>query len=257
MTVRDRWQVAAGARASTKGAGYVEDDGLVARLPPDAAAALLALGERVEYATGETVFREGDRDVRTALLLTGAVTVRTGGTAAEPTLLGVVCAGDLVGEMAPLDGNPRSATVAACGPVTARLIPQHRFLDVLDRHRALREELARSVVARLRRANALRRDLPSRAETRVARVLVDLVTRLGHLEPDGSRTLDLPLTNVEVGSLAGLKRRSAEHAFAALREAGVVRAGTRRVIHVPDLSHLATVAAGRRRQTTARPAGLR
>ncbi|CCH31910.1 Crp/Fnr family transcriptional regulator [Actinosynnema sp. NPDC047251] len=220
------------------------DRGLLGRLSEVTASALLALGDPVAWGPGDTVFREGAEDGHAALLLTGAVTVWATGVEGGPTLLAVRSAGDLVGEMAALDGKPRSATVTACGAVTARLIPQHQLLDLLDRHRGVLAELARASVDHLRWSNDLRRAMPHQASTRIARVLVHLVTRHGRRTADGGWTLDLPLTNIELASIAGMKPRTAEKAFSDLRDCGAVRASARRIVLVPDLARLRTIAAG-------------
>ncbi|MEU4805425.1 Crp/Fnr family transcriptional regulator [Actinosynnema sp. NPDC023587] len=220
--------------------------GLLGRLSDHTACALLALGAPVAWVPGATVFREGAEDGHAALLLTGAVTVWATGVEGGPTLLAVRSAGDLVGEMAALDGKPRSATVTACGAVTARLIPQHQLLDLLDRHGTVLAELAKAGVDHLRWSNDLRRAMPQQASTRIARVLVHLVTRHGRRTADGGWTLDLPLTNIELASIAGMKPRTAEKAFSDLRDTGAVRASARRVVQVPDLAHLETIAAGHR-----------
>ncbi|MEV0678525.1 Crp/Fnr family transcriptional regulator [Actinosynnema sp. NPDC050436] len=220
------------------------DRGLLGRLPDHTVSALLSLGVPVAWGPGDVLFREGAEDGHAALLLTGAVTVWTTGADGGPTLLAVRSAGDLVGEMAALDGKPRSATVTACGAVTARLIPQHQLLDLLDRHRAVLTELARAGIDHLRWSNDLRRAMPHQASTRIARVLVHLVTRHGRRTDDGGWTLDLPLTNIELASIAGMKPRTAEKAFSDLRDTGAVRASTRRIVLVPDLARLREIAAG-------------
>jgi len=75
----------------------------------------------VVFHQGSTLFHEGD-DTRTGyllLLLEGEVSVETaaGGHTAMP--ISVLGAGSVIGEMALLDGSPRSATCIALAPVRA------------------------------------------------------------------------------------------------------------------------------------------
>ncbi|MFI9815659.1 Crp/Fnr family transcriptional regulator [Saccharothrix variisporea] len=218
--------------------------GLLGRLSERVAGALLELGGPVAYGSGEVVLREGGEDGHAVLVLTGAVKVRASDEAGDAALLAVLSAGNLVGEMAALDGRPRSATVVACGPVTGRLIPQHQLLDFLDFHREVLVELFRVRADQVRWANELRRAMPHHAATRIARVLGHLVRQHGSRTTAGW-TLDLPLTNVELASIAGMKSRTAEKAFSRLRDAGVVMTSTRRAVVVPDLPRLDLIATGR------------
>lgn len=214
--------------------------GLLGRLSDRVAGALLELGGPVGYGSGEVVLREGGADGHAVLVLTGAVKVR----ASDEALLAVLSAGNLVGEMAALDGRPRSATVVACGPVTGRLIPQHQLLDFLEFHREVLVELFRVRADQVRWANELRRAMPHHAATRIARVLGHLVRNHGSRTTAGW-SLDLPLTNVELASIAGMKSRTAEKAFSRLRDAGIVMTSTRRAVLVPDLPRLDLIATGR------------
>ncbi|MFD7660953.1 Crp/Fnr family transcriptional regulator [Actinosynnema sp. NPDC059797] len=222
------------------------DRGLLGRLGGGVADAMLALGSPVTYAPGDVVFREGDADGHVVLLLRGAVKVRAIDQAGDPALLAVKSAGDLVGEMSALDGKPRSATVIACGEVGARLIRQFEFRMFLVDHVEVLVELFRDAADQVRWANRLRQAVPRHAEPRIALVLVHLVQRHGRSAPGGGWGLDLPLTNVELASIAGMKPRTAEKAFGGLRDAGVLVTGTRRVVHVPDLDRLKRIAAGHR-----------
>ncbi|CCH34834.1 helix-turn-helix domain-containing protein [Actinosynnema sp. NPDC047251] len=83
-----------------------------------------------------------------------------------------------------------------------------------------------------------RRDFLSHtAAERVARVLAELVGSYGR-EERGGWTLGIPLTKVELASIAGMKPRTAEKAFSDLRKAGVVVSHYRRDLLVPDLGRL-------------------
>ncbi|MGM1062351.1 Crp/Fnr family transcriptional regulator [Saccharothrix sp. Mg75] len=216
--------------------------GLLGRLSEHTAQALLDSGARVDYASDDVLLHRGDDAGHVVLLLTGAVKVHA--DAPDRALLGLRTAGDLVGEMAALDGAPRSATVVACAPVTARLIDRRRFRILLDRHHELFVELARTVVEQIRWSNELRRVVSGPASARVGRVLLHLARSHGHRAPDGTWTLAVGLGNVELASIAGMKPRTAEKGFAELRDAGLVRTHTRRVIAIPDLEGLNHLVAG-------------
>ena len=117
-----------------------------------------------EYRAGETIIREGERDTWVYYLISGQVRVLS--QEAEVALL--TRYGEIFGEMGPLRGRPRNATVVAHTPVTCFAID----LSLLDRlpsedqkhgSRLFEEVLNDVVHDRLTRANldaaALRRDL--------------------------------------------------------------------------------------------------
>jgi CRP/FNR family cyclic AMP-dependent transcriptional regulator len=60
--------------------------------------------------------------------------------------------GDVIGEIALLDGGPRTATVTAREPTTVLSISKRAFDTVLDRVPGLSHELLRALAARLREA---------------------------------------------------------------------------------------------------------
>lgn len=216
--------------------------GLLGRLSERAAHALLNSGSAAAYEPDHVLLRRGDAGGHAVLLLTGAVKVQADDSA--PTLLGVRSAGDLVGEMAVLDGRPRSATVVACGLVTARVISRYQLKVLLNDHHELLVELARAGADQIRWSNELRRAMLGPAAVRIAQVLIHLVHRHGHRGPDGTWTLDVPLTNIELASIAGMKPRTAEKGFSELRDAKVVLSRARRAIAIPDLERLLHLAAG-------------
>ena len=62
--------------------------------------------------------------------------------------------GSVFGEMALLDGHPRSATVMAEGQVLCLTIPQSRFVKLLRAEPAIAVELLRELAGRLRAVQA-------------------------------------------------------------------------------------------------------
>jgi flavin reductase (DIM6/NTAB) family NADH-FMN oxidoreductase RutF len=81
---------------------------ILGALPPEMREKLLSAGEEHEYAAGDTVLRQGERGADAFVILTGhALVVRDG---REIARLG---AGQFFGEVAMLDGRPRTADVVA------------------------------------------------------------------------------------------------------------------------------------------------
>jgi CRP-like cAMP-binding protein len=97
------------------------------------------------YEPGATIVHEGAKGDELFLVLEGgAVVSRSGKTLTRLT------AGDFFGEMAVIDGRPRTATVVADGPVDCLVLKQKDFKALLEGDPLLAWNLLGSLAARLR-----------------------------------------------------------------------------------------------------------
>src|SRR5919106_4695940 len=104
---------------------------------------------RRRFEADEILFRQGDPSDFALLILSGSVDVlREVGN--DAIVLGMVRAGEFVGEMGVLEGRPRSATVRAASPVEAELIERQAFLDRVSDEPELARKLLVRMSARLR-----------------------------------------------------------------------------------------------------------
>lgn len=102
-----------------------------------------------EVADGEVLVREGDPGDAFYVVLEGRAHARRDGE--RVTELGP---GDWFGELALLDGEPRSATVVADGPVTVAVLPTATFRLALREFPDLTEQLLAALATQLRAASA-------------------------------------------------------------------------------------------------------
>ncbi|ARQ67755.1 Crp/Fnr family transcriptional regulator [Streptomyces marincola] len=202
---------------------------LVGGLGPGPRARLLALGAAVRYPAGRRLMREGEETTFVLVLLDGVVKA-TGRTHDErDVLLAVRMGGDLVGELAAVDGRPRSATVTTCGPLLARVVRRADFLDCLRRDAVVGQAVNESIVAKLRVANAHRVDFAGcDVPTRLARVLHHIAMTYGERAGAGV-VIRWPLTQPELASLAGAAEPTVHKALRELRRSGVVSTGYRSI----------------------------
>jgi CRP-like cAMP-binding protein len=87
--------------------------------------------EVTRFRADETVFREGEAGDAWYVIASGTARVVKQG-AGGSTELARLNAGDCFGEMAILDGSPRSATIEAATDVTLYRFRRARFEDLLD-----------------------------------------------------------------------------------------------------------------------------
>ncbi len=99
------------------------------------------LGKERTLEAGTTLWREGDPGEYVVLLLEGRLEVSHQTPDGEEIILRHLYPGSVVGEMAAVDGEPRSATVRAPGDSRVRLIPADGFRQFLKERPDILEQL--------------------------------------------------------------------------------------------------------------------
>lgn len=219
------------------------DGSFLVELPSACLSGLISAARIVTFVLDDVLIEEGAADDDVFLLLSSYVKVTARVRRGAEALLAVRSAGDVVGELAALDRRPRSATVRACGkqPVEAALLPGETFWNLVGENREAARLLISMVSSKLRTATRRRVDYAGAPSlVRVARVIYELLLPHG-LPVGGGIVIGLDLTQVELGSLVGVTRPTAERALRELRVAGLVDTSGRRLI-VLDAQGLHAVA---------------
>src|SRR5437879_2717458 len=86
------------------------------------------------YRKGESMFHQGDPGDRLYVVARGLVKVFTASESGEEMLLATLRPPDMFGELALIDGGPRSASTATLEPTTLLVITRTAFLDLLRRY---------------------------------------------------------------------------------------------------------------------------
>ncbi|KUL26389.1 transcriptional regulator [Streptomyces regalis] len=214
---------------------------LLGVLSPPARWDLLGLGTEVRFDVGAVLLREGMNDRHVFLLLSGFAKVTATVENGEASLLAVRAAGDTVGEMAAMDGAPRSATVTACGPVTARVVQAGVLRELLLRRPEVSMALTGIVANRLRWANRRRLDFRGYpAKVRLARLLVELAAVYGSSRAGGV-VIGCRLTQPELATLIGAAVTTIQKVLRELRAEGLLETGYRSTV-IRDLPRLRRLA---------------
>ena len=98
------------------------------------------------FQTGSTIFAEGTPGEVMYVVLEGEVEVRVGST-----LIEVIGPGDIVGEMALIDAQVRSATIVAKSECRLALVDKQRFLFMVQETPFFALHVMRVLAERLRR----------------------------------------------------------------------------------------------------------
>ena len=210
-----------------------------AELPDAERAALLNAGDPYRFEDEQILLVQGDSGDHVYLLTSGLVKVVVTAASGAATTLAIRSRGDLVGEFATLDDKPRTATARAVGQVTALKINGSAFLDITSRSPAAQATVTRYLLSKMRSATEQRAaDRVWDAKERVAQVLYELGERHADPSPDG--VIRLPITQGELGDLAGVAVSTAERVLKDLRKQGVV-ATRYREITIRDMAYLGSM----------------
>jgi CRP/FNR family transcriptional regulator, cyclic AMP receptor protein len=198
-------------------------------------ARLLSSGAPRFHEPGTILLRQGEAATHVLVLVAGRIKASRTSADGSVLVLGVRGPGEILGDLAVLGGERRSATITAMDRCETRVIAADRFL-LLVRSLGLESQLLRHMMARIREGEAWRAELALLAAgPRLARTLM----RLTIPSPDG--VTDVSLDQAELGQAAGLSRSTVAAELARLRELGVVTTTRRRIV-VTDLSRLQTLA---------------
>ncbi len=194
-----------------------------------------------EFPRNHTVIRHGDYADRVVLLVRGTAKVVTYSEDGRLALLGVARAGDLADELVALYHVESSANVITCGPSTVRVIDAGAFRDFLRTQPDAHLAVTQFVAERLREANRRRADYVLPVPVRLARVLIELADTIGHRDTGNRYELPDCLTQAELGSMAGMARRTVEEQLRDLQRHGIVDLAYRRMT-INDMPRLYAVA---------------
>jgi len=157
-------------------------------------------------------------------------------------VLGIRDPGDLVGELAFIDGGPRTASVTALDEVEAVVIPATSFRSFLETTPRVAVALLELVARRLRDTNAkLSQASVSDTIGRLAARIVELSERYG-TEAEAGVAIAVPISQEELAAWTGASRAGLAHALQTLRELGWIQTGRRSIV-VKDLEALRARAA--------------
>jgi CRP/FNR family cyclic AMP-dependent transcriptional regulator len=206
------------------------------RLTAPERAALTAAGQVLTWHAGEIMALQGDPPASMFVILTGRVKISATNSRGDHAPLATRGPAEIVGELAPITGLPRTATIQAITEVRALGVPRDRLLTTLHRWPRIAEELLRTAAIRLHQSDRLRLESGGPDFTpRLAAILLELATQYA---PDTADTvqLDLHLTQEELARFARVSRSTLIRGLDDLRRRSVVQTARHRItILRPDL----------------------
>ncbi len=214
----------------------------LSRLADSEREALLTVGVRRTFAPGSVLLFQDEQDDRVILILAGRVKVIRANKDSHELLLAIRDPGDLLGELAFIDGLPRVATVSALEPVEALVMTAGALREHLRSAPDVAVALLESVTARFREDSVQRMqfaalDTLGRLSARIA----ELADRYGRPGDDGI-VVEMPISQDELATWTGASRAGVAKALQTLRELGWLET-ERRLLILRDVESLRARAA--------------
>lgn len=196
---------------------------LFARLSPSEHEQLARWLSRRSFRRGEILFRQGDPGDTLLIVVSGQVKVILSTPDGEEAVVAIFGPGDFFGDMALLDGRPRSASVVALEPTNTLILHRRDFQEFMRLHPVVAEDMFAVLADRLRRLDEQLKqtyflDLP----VRLAHKLLQLAVEKGHKTTEGV-LIDLPLTQSDLAGMVGASRQRVNRVLAELQDKQVIR----------------------------------
>jgi CRP/FNR family transcriptional regulator, cyclic AMP receptor protein len=202
---------------------------------------LSRLAQTKVYKPRETIVEKGDAATEFFVLLRGRAKVGTPGADGSHAAINVMGPGEVFGEVAILDGRPRSATVTTLEECEMAIVDKAAFNDLLAASPTIAVKLLNVLAGRVR-------ELTIRIEDRA---FLDMPARLAkqllwlarnHGVEDGSAVrIDLRLSQQELGELIGATRESVNKQVREWTRSGILKQERDR-IEIFDLEVLGAIA---------------
>jgi len=193
------------------------------------------------YEKGERVFSQGDDGDSLFSVISGRVRIEAVGAAGQEVFLNIMEPGDSFGEIAVVDGLPRTAGATAMEPTVLIAVGRREFLEVLRDESELAIHLLGLFCERIRWTSDLYEDSAFlAAPARLAKRLLSLAMLHGRRTDEG---VELAISQSELARFLGISRQIVNHNLQDWKAEGWVSVARARVLII-DASSLKDVAAG-------------
>ncbi len=178
----------------------------------------------------EVLCRKGDPGNQLYGVLSGALKVATTGTDGKDVMFGLMGPGEVIGEIALLDGEERSATVTAVEPTELLTLHRRELIPFLETNPRAAIGLAGVLAARVRQLSDRAEDRQTMPlPARIAKRLLALSEQYGK-HPIVGGPVEVRMPQQDLADMVGTTRESVNKQLRAWEEEGIVELGRGRVV---------------------------
>ena len=169
---------------------------------------------------GATIFTKGDPGTGLMGVLTGSVKVSVASAEGKDIVLNIFREGEVFGEIALLDGRPRTADATAMSDCELIVIERRDFVPFLSGHPDVTIKFIEILCSRLRRTSEQVQDVTFlNLPTRLAKALLQLTSS----DQGGAAGRKVAITQREISQMIGRSRESTNKQLRAWVKRGWVR----------------------------------
>lgn len=184
---------------------------------------IVALASRRTCEEGAILFLRGDPGDSLYGVITGRVRISVSGPRGKEVFLNIMEPGDSFGEIALLDGEPRTATATALTRTELLVVQRAPFLALLRKEPSLALHLIQLLCKRARWTAELMEDSALLgAPARLAKRLLSLAAMHGRQTPGGAK---LTISQEELAQFLGLSRQIVNQHLQTWRDKGWISLG--------------------------------
>lgn len=187
------------------------------------------------FAQGDTIFHEGDPGEVLYLVKSGQVRIFVHGNGQETSVILFGRPGDIFGELAIVDGLPRSANATAMVNTWVYTLDREQFRTHMRHTPQLALNFMKLLTVRVRNSTQQVNSLASQSVSgRLARLLLRLAQDYGEAEHSGVR-INANLNDSDLASLIGASRESTNKTLSVFRRQDLIRKNDGHIIIIdPD-----------------------
>ena len=182
------------------------------------------------YRRNEIIFHRGDPGGSLHIIESGQVKILIQSEEGEELLVDILQEGDFFGELAVLDGYPRTATALALRNTSTKMLGREQFLKFLRGSADAAVSVCMALSERLRESDERLAEIVFfDLSERLGRRLLRLARTYGRRTAEGI-VLDIPLSQRELAAFVGATRQSVNKALSQWEKDGIVRRDGRSLI---------------------------
>jgi CRP-like cAMP-binding protein len=183
---------------------------------------LAAFLQKLTVHKGDVLCRKGEEGDTLFMIVAGKLKIVQKSRNGDEVILAILSGGDFCGEMALLDGLPRSADAVAIEDTTLYVLTRADFLScVVNNGRAVKAILS-TLSKRLRKADDFLADVFFlNVGARLSKKLVELAVNNGYSEETGG-AIELRITQKSIAGMIGTTRESVNKELRVLHELGLI-----------------------------------
>lgn len=204
-------------------------------LSQECISAAAGAGRFRSYAPGQVIFHQGDPGEHLYAVIEGLVKIVFASERGDEMVLNIMGAEEIFGELALLDGSPRSASVVAVQTSSIFALPRAQLLELMSSNPGLADGFLKLIGKLVRKLTEQAGDLAFLdLKGRLAKLLLQLSAKDDHMH---GMVLDARLTQSDLAGMIGASRPAVNRALQSFASRGLITIQGRTIV-IRDLENL-------------------